>query len=68
LYVDRPIAAGVAKVPFDFGTFGLGGWKANEFTLDALITGLDLTVREVANGDCGHLEDLAGAAITKVDV
>jgi hypothetical protein len=67
LYVDLPIAAGLAKVPIDVGMFGLGGWKANEPIVHGPVTGLDLTGPEVANGGGGHLEDFAGVAITKVD-
>jgi hypothetical protein len=68
LDVDLPITAGLAKLPFDLEMFGLGGWKANDFTVDAPVTGFDLTGREGGNGDRGDLEDLADAAITKVDV
>ncbi|WP_297737427.1 hypothetical protein [Mycobacterium sp.] len=67
MYVDLPIAAGLAKVPFDFGMFGLGGWKANESTVHEPVTGLHLTGRYVANGGRRILEDFADVAITNRD-
>ena len=54
-------------MPFDCEMFGLGGWNANEPTVHAPVTALHLTGREVANGGGGHLEDIAGITITKVD-
>jgi hypothetical protein len=66
-YINLPTAAGLAKAPFDVGMFGLGGWNANEPTVDGSVTGLHLTRRKVANCGRGQLEDPSGVAITKVD-
>ncbi|CAM3291141.1 hypothetical protein MYIN104542_25520 [Mycobacterium intermedium] len=67
LYIDLHTAAGLAKVPFDFGMLGLGRWKAKEPTIHEAETGLDLTGREVANSGLELLEDLADIAIIKGD-
>jgi hypothetical protein len=67
LYLDLPIAAGLAEVPFDFGTFRLGGWIAIEVTVHEPVTGVHMTGRDVANGGRCRLEDLACVTFAKVD-
>lgn len=67
LYVERAIAAGLAKVPFDFGMSELGSRKTNEPAVHGPVTGLHLTRCEVANGGRRDMEDPTDVATTEVN-
>ncbi|WP_242661446.1 hypothetical protein [Mycobacterium mantenii] len=68
MYVELAIAAGLAKAPFDFTMFWLGGRKANKPAVQESVTGLHLTRREVADGGRRHSEDPIDGATTEVNV